>query len=161
MRRGTMTKIGVALVTALLALYLFMTARQSWILVTGGDWVGVTIGLALIVLPVLAAIFIARELLFGLQAQRLVDRLIEEDALPPDDLPRTPSGRVERAAADADFPRWKAEVEAAPEDWRAWYRLALAYRASGDGRRGRAAVRRAIELERVERREAASAGATD
>lgn len=153
---GLGTKIGVGVITALLALYLVMTVRQSWLLVTGGDAIGIGIGVALIVMPVLAAVFITRELLFGLQAQRLLDRLLAEGALPADDLPRAPSGRYDRAAADADFPRWKADVDAAPNDWRAWYRLGMAYRASSDTRRGRAAVRKAIELERAQRRARAS-----
>jgi len=42
-------------------------------------------------------------------------------------------------------------VEAHPDDWRAWYRLGLAYDASGDRRRARGAVRQAIQLETVER----------
>ncbi|GGA58630.1 hypothetical protein GCM10011490_05710 [Pseudoclavibacter endophyticus] len=155
--RGLLTKVGVLVITALLALYLTLTVRQSWLLITGADAVGVGIGLALIVLPALAAAFIARELVFGMQAQRLTDRMIDDDALPVDDLPRSPSGRVERAAADEDFPRWKAAVEAAPDDWRAWYRLGIAYRASSDTRRARAAVRTAIKLERDDRRAPADA----
>lgn len=154
---GLGTKIGVGLVTALLAIYLVMSLRQSWLLITGGDALGKAIGVALVVLPILAAVFIARELVFGMQAQHLLRRMIDEDELPVEDLPRRPSGRVERAAADANFPRWKAAVEASPDDWRAWYRLSLAYRNSGDGRRARAAVRRAIELERAERKAAAPA----
>ena len=39
-------------------------------------------------------------------------------------------------------------MEAAPEDWRAWFRLGLAYDASGDRRRARKAIIRAISLER-------------
>lgn len=150
-RTGIGTKIGVAVITLLLALYLFLTLRQSWLLITGADAVGKAIGVALVVLPVLAAVFIARELVFGLQSERVLRRMIDDDALPADDLPKLPSGRVERAAADADFPRWKADVEASPDDWRAWYRLGLAYRASGDNRRARAAVRRSIDLERADR----------
>ena len=41
---------------------------------------------------------------------------------------------------------------ASPDDWRAWYRLGLAYDASGDRRRAREAVRRAITLEADSRR---------
>lgn len=152
--RGLGTKIGVVVITALLALYLFLSARQAWLLITGADALGVALGAALIFMPVLAAAFIVRELIFGLQAQRLTDRMIDDEALPVDDLPRTPSGRVERSSADADFPRWKDEVEASPDDWRAWYRLGLAYKASGDTRRGRAAIRNAIVLERGERKAA-------
>ncbi|GAB3688252.1 hypothetical protein GCM10028814_29620 [Angustibacter aerolatus] len=51
-----------------------------------------------------------------------------------------------RAAADAAFARYRAETEAAPDDWAAWYRLALAYDAAGDRRRARRATRTAIAL---------------
>lgn len=141
-------KAAVALVTALLLLYLVMTFRQSLLLLGGGDPVAAAMGAALLVLPVLGVLLIARELRFGVQAERLLRRLEGEGGLPEDDLPRLPSGRVERAAADADFPRWKEELERSPEDWRCWFRLGLAYDAAGDRRRARAAVRRAIALAR-------------
>jgi predicted Zn-dependent protease len=73
------------------------------------------------------------------------------DALPVDTLPHLPSGRPDRAAADLDFPKYQAEVEEHPEDWTRWYRLALAYDASGDRRRARWATRRAIRVERASR----------
>jgi Flp pilus assembly protein TadD len=40
----------------------------------------------------------------------------------------------------------RAQAEAAPEDWRSWYRLALAYDAAGDRTRARAAARHALAL---------------
>lgn len=141
-------KIQIGVICALLLLYIVMTFRQSLLMLTSGEPVNVAMGVALVLLPALGAALVARELLFGAQAERLLHRMREAGELPEDDLPRLPSGRVERAAADADFPRWKRAVEAAPGDWRAWYRLALAYDASGDRRRARAAVRRAIVLER-------------
>ena len=64
--------------------------------------------------------------------------------LPVDDLPRRPSGRVDRAAADEAFGRYKAAAEAAPDDWRVWFRLSTAYDAAGDRKRARAAMRTAI-----------------
>ena len=66
---------------------------------------------------------------------------LDED---PPELPRSPSGRVDRTAADELFDRRRVEVEAAPEDWRRWYRLAVAYDLAGDRRRARAAMRTAI-----------------
>ena len=48
-------------------------------------------------------------------------------------LPGTPSGRVQRDAADALFATVRAEVEADPDDWRRWYRLARAYDYAGTG----------------------------
>ena len=54
------------------------------------------------------------------------------------------------AQQDEQFPQFKAEVEAQPENWRAWFRLGLAYDASGDRRRARAALRESIRLQRAE-----------
>jgi hypothetical protein len=42
-------------------------------------------------------------------------------------LPRMPSGRIERDAADALFETVRVELENDPENWRRWYRLARAY----------------------------------
>jgi Flp pilus assembly protein TadD len=61
-------------------------------------------------------------------------------------LPTRASGRPLRDAADAAFPAYQAEVEQDPASWRAWFRLGLAYDASGDRRRARGAIRRAIAL---------------
>jgi Flp pilus assembly protein TadD len=41
-------------------------------------------------------------------------------------------------------------VEQDPASWRAWFRLGLAYDASGDRRRARGAIRRAIALQGAE-----------
>ena len=41
-----------------------------------------------------------------------------EGGLPADNLPRTPAGRIVRAAADQEFEKYRAETEAAPDDWR-------------------------------------------
>jgi cytochrome c-type biogenesis protein CcmH/NrfG len=78
--------------------------------------------------------------------QRLGEQLAAEGGLPADDLPRRPSGRVDRDAADAVFARRRAEAEAAPDDWRSWYRLGIAYDDAGDRRRAREAMRKAITL---------------
>ena len=93
-----------------------------------------------------AAWALLRELWFGVQTERLVHILEAENGLPVDDLPHRASGRPLREAADAEFPRYKAEVEADPGSWRAWFRLGLAYDASGDRRRARQAMREAIKL---------------
>jgi hypothetical protein len=118
---------------------------------TTGIPVGVALGAALIVLPVIGAGVLAADLIFVVRGERLLRVLEVEGGLPVDDLPRLPSGRPDSAVADAEFPRYRAEVEAAPASWRAWLRLGLAYDASGDRRRARWATRKAISLERAER----------
>ena len=145
-------RIGVALMAVLLALYIVLVAQRAWLLLISGEPIAMAMGVALVVLPVLAAWALARELWFGVGAQRLARRLESEGAVPADQVSVRPSGRVIREDADAVFPSYRAEVEAHPQDWRAWYRLGVAYDAAGDRRRARAAVRQAIRLEAAERR---------
>jgi len=144
-------RIGVAVISAALLLYIVLVAQRAWLLLVSGDGVGIAMGVALIVLPVIAAWALARELYFGLRASALGRRLEEERALPSEPVATRPSGRVIREDADALFPSYRAAVEAAPQDWRAWYRLGLVYDGAGDRRRAREAVRRAIRLERTSR----------
>jgi hypothetical protein len=143
-------KVGAVVMAVLLALYLVLVGWRAVQFVQTGEPVAVVLGVALIVLPLLAAWGIWRELQFGMRSQRLVERLGAEGALDLG-LPVRPSGRADRAAADAAFPAFREAVEAEPRSWRAWMRLGLAYDAAGDRRRARRAVRTAIELERAGR----------
>ncbi|MCI9857154.1 hypothetical protein [Microbacterium proteolyticum] len=145
-------RIAVALMTVLLLLYVALAGQRALILVTSGEPVAIAMGVALFVLPLLALWAIGREVWFGVRAQQLGERLDAEGGLPDEDLPVRPSGRIEREDGDALFPRYRADVEANPGDWRARYRLALAYDAAGDRRRARSAVRTAIRLESADRR---------
>ena len=141
---------GVIVMAVLLALYLVLVAQHAIVLLGTGVLVGQIEGIALLVLPIIGAWALVAELLFGIRAQRLLRLMIERGDLPVDDLPHLPSGRPDRAAADKEFPKYQAEVEAAPGDWTRWYRLALAYDAAGDRRRARWATRRAIRLQRTD-----------
>ncbi|HEX5856549.1 MAG TPA: hypothetical protein VFY91_00430 [Microbacterium sp.] len=147
-------RIGVAVMAALLALYIVLVGQRGWLLLVSGDPVGVAMGIALFVLPLIAGWALVRELMFGRSAERLGARLEEDGALPDEVVAVRPSGRVLREEADALFPVYRDAVEDAPEDWRAWYRLGLAYDAAGDRRRARSAIRQAIRLEASGRRAA-------
>ena len=146
------TRILTLVMAALLALYVVFVAQRAVLLVMTGEPVGVAMGVALIVLPIIAGWALGRELMFGASASRLARRLEQESALPEESVDLSPSGRPDRAEADALFPRYRDAVEAAPDDWRAWFRLGLAYDGAGDRRRARQAVRTAISLERAQRR---------
>ncbi len=145
-------RIGVAVMAVALALYIVLVGQRAWLLLASGQPVAIAMGAALVVLPIVAVWALGRELWFGWRAEQLGTRLEREDALPADDVAVRPSGRVEREDADAVFPAYRAEVEADPDDWRAWFRLGIAYDAAGDRRRARGAVRTAIRLEAAERR---------
>ncbi|MFF9562054.1 tetratricopeptide repeat protein [Leifsonia sp. NPDC014704] len=141
-------RLAAILMAVLLLVYLVLVTQRAIMLLLTGEPVGIAMGVALIVLPFVAAWAIGRELLFGARTERLVRQLDAEGALPVEDLPTRASGRPLRDAADEEFPRYRAQVEAEPESWRAWFRLGLAYDASGDRRRAREALRQAIRLER-------------
>ena len=145
-------RIGVAVMAVLLALYIALVAQRAWLLLVSGEPVAIAMGIALIVLPLIAVWALGRELWFGVRAEQLARRLESEGGLPDEPVSVRPSGRVVAQDADAVFPVYRAEVEQHPGDWRAWYRLALAYDAARDRRRARAAVRNAIRLESAERR---------
>jgi hypothetical protein len=138
------TKVVVAVLVLAFVFYAVTIGWRGLLLVGDGRPVTVLLGLAVLVLPFVAGWAVWREVSFGLATERLGRRLDDEGGLPPDDLPRRPSGRVERGAADAAFTGYRAAVESDPQDWRGWYRLALAYDAAGARRRARAAAREAI-----------------
>lgn len=140
--------IGALLMAVLLAVYIVLLGTRAVAFIGTGEPVGVAIGIALLVLPLLGVYALYRELSFGTRSQRLVDTIAEEGGLPADALPRRASGRPEREAADAAFPAYREAAEQHPDDWRAWLELGLAYDASGDRRRARQAIRTAIDVER-------------
>ncbi|HYI50390.1 MAG TPA: hypothetical protein VEX42_02335 [Microbacterium sp.] len=145
-------RIGVAVMAALLVLYIVLVAQRAWLLLASGEAIAVAMGAGLVVLPIIAAWALGRELWFGVRAQALGRRLETEGGLPDEEVAVRPSGRVMRDDGEAVFPAYRADVEAHPDDWRAWFRLGLAYDAAGDRRRAREAVRKAIRLETAERR---------
>lgn len=140
------TKAVVALMVVILVFYAVLLGAKGVAFIASGEPTAVLLGIGVLVLPLLGLGLVWREILFGRRSGELAAALEAEGGLPVDDLPRRPSGRVDRAAADEAFGARQAQVEASPESWQAWYRLALAYDDAGDRTRARAAVRRAIEL---------------
>lgn len=138
--------VGAVLVTLLLALYAWQVAGRGVAMVRTGQPVLVAIGLGVLVIPLLVLGLIAVEYRLAARVQRMADALAAAGQLPVDDLPRSPGGRIDRAAADAAFAEYRAAVEAEPESWQAWYRLAFAYDAAGDRKRARASLRKASSL---------------
>ena len=147
MKRWTGAKIGVAIITVLTLLYLVFVLQMAWGFMSSGEPIAIVMGAALVVFPVMGAVFVARDLMFASRGDALLARLGEAGELPEDTLPKRPSGRPVVEAADADFEQWKQGVESHPEDPAAWARLALAYKASGDTARARKAMRQALALD--------------
>ncbi|ADB32028.1 hypothetical protein Kfla_2963 [Kribbella flavida DSM 17836] len=138
------SKRAALVIAAVFVVYAVLLGWRGVLLIGTGEPVAIGLGVAVLVIPVVGAYLVWRELQFGRRTEQLAHELDLEGGLPVDDLPRRPSGRVDRAAADAAFTQYKVAVEAAPDDWRAWFRLSTAYDAAGDRKRARASMRTAI-----------------
>lgn len=139
----------VALALAgLCAAYLVAAALRAWALLTSGEWQGALLGVGVLLVPLLVGWAVVRELRFGQLTESMANELEAAGGLPVDDIPRTPSGRIDREAARETFERYRAEVDEAPGEWDRWFRLSCAYDAAGDRRRARAAMRHAAGLRR-------------
>ena len=134
------------ILAAAVSVYIVFAGVRAWALVSTGDPVLVVFGISVVVIPVIGVWVLWRELTFGRRTQRLGEELGREGGLPVDDLPRTASGRIVKDAADARFVEYERDVQAHPEDWRCWYRLAIGYDDARDRKRARSAMRKAITL---------------
>ncbi|MEH0547257.1 hypothetical protein QA802_30450 [Streptomyces sp. B21-105] len=139
-------KISYALTAAVLVFYFVLVGSRGVMLIQSGTLLTVTFGVAVLILPVIGVWFLWKNTQFVRRANALAVELDAEGGLPVDELKRTPSGRVDRDSADEVFAVRKAETEAAPEDWRTWFRLAVAYHDARDTPRARKAMQRAIRL---------------
>jgi cytochrome c-type biogenesis protein CcmH/NrfG len=147
-RRILRLKLTIAFMCAALLVYLVLLGRTAVLMISSGRAVAVVLGVALLILPAIGLWAMIATLRAGFAHQKLA-RLVAEDGMELDvsALPRRPSGRIERDAADALFDTVRAELDSDPDDWRRWYRLARAYDYAGDRGRAREAMKRAVELQ--------------
>lgn len=161
-------KLFVALLVLISAAYCWGLGWIAWGFVRAGTPLGVGLAVAVVVLLALTIWVTWREVLFGLASGRLAARYADEGApVRADATDETADGTAAApsgpAPAEADGPAaasgeaaQRAEFEAArtavreggQDDWRAWFRLALAYDALRDRRNARMATRSAIEAAR-------------
>lgn len=134
--------------TALIGLYMVVRAIDMF---RTGTVSGALLGVGVLLLVSVGAVVVTTEVRLGAGSARLAARLDAEGADNDPELPRTASGRLTDEAAQALFIQRKSEVEGAPHDWRAWWRLAAAYGEARDTSAGRRAMRKALALERAER----------
>jgi cytochrome c-type biogenesis protein CcmH/NrfG len=139
-------KIGYTVSALALVFYFVLAGDRGVLLIEDGRPITVTFGFAVLVLPLIGVWFLWHTTQFARHAGRLGRELEAEGGLPVDELERTPSGRIDRDSADAVFAKRQAETEAAPDDWRNWFRLAVAYFDARDTPRARKAMQRAIAL---------------
>ncbi|MFJ4780413.1 hypothetical protein [Streptomyces sp. NPDC088762] len=139
-------KITYFFLATVLVLVFGVVAMEGVLLLLTGEPAPMGMGAVAFLLPCVGAWFLWQNTRFARSAHRLARELEAEGGLPADEQVRTASGRIDRDAADEAFARRKAETEDAPGDWRAWFRLAVAYHDARDTPRARKAMQRAIAL---------------
>ena len=128
--------------TALAVIYVALLGQKAVLLILDDNWVAKAMGLALLVLPIVAAWAILTEVKFGIDAERLA----KTNSLPELQLELRPSGRATKESAQVEFERIKALVSQDLENWELWFRLGECYDASGDRKLARKSIRKAIKL---------------
>lgn len=151
MNRALRIQLLIAFLCLALLFYFVVLGRTAFALIRTGTPAAIALGVGVLALPLVGTWAVAATLRAGFAHQRLA-RLAADDGAELDvsELPRMPSGRIRREAADALFATVRAEVESDPDDWRCWYRLARAYDYAGDRARARDAMRRAVALQAAE-----------
>lgn len=143
-------KFWTGAVILLLVIFLVAAVASAWrFLSVEGDLTAQLIGAGTLLVVAVGIWFLAQELWFGVNSEKLGRILDAEGGLPEDTVERSPGGRPNRKQADEQFQRYAAEAEAAPDDWRSWFRLAVAYDVASDRSRARKTMRKAIKMHKA------------
>ncbi|MGP9537834.1 hypothetical protein ACT3SP_07475 [Brachybacterium sp. AOP43-C2-M15] len=129
-------RILVTVLVLVTAAYAWGLGWIAWGFVRAGSALGYGMALGIAILLVLTVWVTWREVLFGLSAGRLAGRYEP----PPGAIDGDPREEFEAART--------ALEDGAGSEWRAWFRLALAYDALRDRKGARMATRRAIDAAR-------------
>ncbi len=140
------TRIAVGLLSIAIVGYLAIAVDRSIRFFESGSVAGQLIAVAILMVSAVGIYLLYRELVFGLQVQKLLARAAAEGISLGANLPLAPSGKPDRNAADAEFARLQSEMPLGPQTWQDWLRISVAYDDARDSRRARAAMRTAIKL---------------
>ncbi|MFB7866860.1 hypothetical protein [Streptomyces sp. NPDC056069] len=139
-------KVTYVFLSTVLVLVFGVVGMEGILLLLTGEPAAMGMGAVAFLLPLVGGWFLWKNTRFARRANRLAAELEAEGGLPVDELRRTEGGRIDRDSADEVFARRKAETEDSPDDWRCWFRLAVAYHDARDTPRARQAMQRAITL---------------
>lgn len=104
-------RVTALVLIAVLVFYVFLVGSRGMIAIRDGRPVTVVLGLAILLVPVVGAWYIWREVRFGFAMQRLARELAAEGGLPADELARTPGGgsigTAPTRCSSGARPRWR------------------------------------------------------
>jgi cytochrome c-type biogenesis protein CcmH/NrfG len=127
---------------ALAVIYVVLLGQKAILLLLDASLVAKAMGVALLVLPLVAAWAILTEIKFGVDAERLA----RTNTQPQLKFEIRPSGKPTKESAQQEFERIKSLVSKDLSNWELWFRLGECYEASGDRKLARKSIRKAIKL---------------
>ena len=138
MNKTTRTVALIVAICIALAVYFVLLGQRGIQLIQDGGGAAIGLGIGVLILPFLGLWLVIATLRAGFTHQRLAQQIHDEGlAVDASALPKLPSGRIERAAADELFAQIKVDWEADPDNWKQNFRLARAYDYAGDRSRAR------------------------
>lgn len=137
------TKIWVVVMTLLALTYVLLLGGRAFALLEEDSPVAVAMGAGMLLFPIVAIWAIWKEIQFGFAAEALTKRALSEN-LAELELELRPSGRATKESAAKAFEALKQDFD--ETQWTAWYLLSEAYEASGDRKRARSSMRKALLL---------------
>jgi tetratricopeptide (TPR) repeat protein len=143
------SKLGAALMALLTLIYTGLLANTGITLLVLDEPVAKLMGALILVFPIFSIWLTIREFVFGVQIERLASKIEREGKWPHFAFEYRPSGRPTRESADRVFESFAKAAHNNPASAHAWFSLGLAYDASGDRRRARQAMRKALVLSRT------------
>ncbi len=138
------------LLAVVLVFYLFIAMAYGVAFLSAGTPVGIGLGFAVLILPLIGVWVLVRELQFGRAVERMGRELDPQVAAAIErflaDVDSDHSDR--RETADAEFERVRRDLadQGGGDSWADWYRLAVIYDQAGDRSRARECMRHARQI---------------
>ena len=142
------SKLSAIVMGALTLIYVFLLSNTGFTMLGYDSAIAKAMGALILVFPVLAIWLTIAEFRFGIQIERLSKQIEAAGSWPQLDFEFRPSGRPTKESAVKVFGEYAKKVEADEGNYLNWFALGLAYDAAGDRRRARAAMRRALKINR-------------
>jgi hypothetical protein len=142
------SKLSAALMGLLTLVYVALLSNTGFKLIGMESLIAKAMGALILVFPVVAIWLTVMEFRFGSQMEKLSTKIEADGNWPELAFDYRPSGRPTKDSAAKVFEQVAKKVAAEEGNYLNWFALGLAYDASGDRRRARAAMRRALKLSR-------------
>ncbi|XBH22513.1 tetratricopeptide repeat protein [Jonesiaceae bacterium BS-20] len=140
---------GPVAVTVLLGIFVWAIGVRVVAMFQTGEPIAIALATGVAITMVIGVSILGKEWQLAATVQKMANVLAQRGELRQDELPRSPGGRIDRAAADAEFVGLRQVVEDHPGSWQAWFQLGFGYDAAGDRKRARQALRQAAKLFRA------------